>query len=133
MIMWLCAAGFSAGPLRGRTLRVSFASKGQVRRAECDRVAGVELRPFDALAVDLHAVGRAEVDHPVRRALLPNLRMAPRDVGVGELDVAVTRAPDDDALLLHLVARPVERQRHELRFDPDLLCADRLRGNRSLA
>src|SRR2546421_9594794 len=122
----------STGPLGGRTLRVSFASKGQVRRAECDRVAGVELRPLDALAVDLHAVGRAEVDHPVRRALLPDLRMAPRDIGVGELDVAVARAPDDDAPLLHLVPRPVERQRHQLRLDPELLCADGLRGNGSL-
>ena len=52
-------------------------------------------RPFTS-----DPVRRAEVDDPVRRLLLAQLRMAPRDVRVGELDVAVLRAPEhDDALV----------------------------------
>src|SRR5205823_14549188 len=88
-------------------------------KTERNRVPLAELRPFDALAVDLHPVRRAEVDDPVRRALLPQLGVAPRHVRVRELDVTVARAADHDAPLVHLVARAVERERDELLLHPE--------------
>src|SRR3970282_1569767 len=41
-------------------------------------------------------VQRAEVDDPVGRALLPELRVAARDVEVGDADVAVAGTSEDD-------------------------------------
>ena len=64
------------------------------------RVAVLELRALDARPLHLDAVRRVEVDDPVRRALLPDLGVPPRDVRVGELDVAVLRAADHDAARL---------------------------------
>src|SRR5215208_2725 len=118
----------STGPLRGRTLRVSFrvTAEGQLRRPDRDRVAVAELRPLDPLAVDLHAVRRPEVDDPIGGALLSELRVAAGGVRVVELDVAVTRAADDDSALSHLVLRTVEGQRHQLLLDAELLGRDRL-------
>src|SRR2546426_5696 len=86
----------STGPLRGRTLRVSWgcSRESDLGRAQCDRVPAAELRALHALAVDLDPVRRAEVDDPVRGAFLPQLCVPARDVGVGELDVAVARAAD---------------------------------------
>jgi hypothetical protein len=53
--------------------------------------------------------------------------MAPRDVRVGELDVAVTRAADHDASLFDLAAAAVPAERDELGLDAELLRRDRLR------
>src|SRR5712691_1304749 len=100
----------STGPLRGRALRASraLAVERDLGRPHRDRVAGAELCALHALAVHLHAVRRAEVDDPVRRALLSHLRVTARHVRVRQLDVAVARATEHDAPLLHLVPRTVE-------------------------
>src|SRR6184192_1862018 len=76
-----------AGGERGSS---GLPAKGQIRRTQSDPVPIVELCAFDPLAVDLHPVRGPEVDDPVRRTLLTELSVAPRDVGVGELDVALT-------------------------------------------
>src|SRR2546422_119808 len=83
--------------------------------------------PLDGLAVDLVPVGRAEVDDPVGRALLPQLGMPPRDVGIAQLDVAVAGATDHEPPLFHLVTRPVVREREELLLDAELLGRNGLR------
>ena len=64
---------------------------------------------FNVLAVDRDAVRGAEVDDPVRRAVLADLGVPSRDVGIGDTDVAVLRAADDDARLLELVRPAVDR------------------------
>src|SRR2546430_1138620 len=91
-----------------------FSVEGDLGRPQRDRVAGAELCALHALAVDLHAVRRAEIDDPVRRALLSHLRVTARHVRVRQLDVAIARATDHDAPLVHLVPRPVEGKRDEL-------------------
>ena len=60
-----------------------------VRRADGERVAGLELRPLDAPAVHLDPVRRVEVDDPVRGPFLAELGVTARDVRVLDLDVAV--------------------------------------------
>src|SRR5262249_50724317 len=83
----------------------------ELRRTDGDRIAGAQLRALEAAAVDLRAVRRVEVDDPVRRAFLADLGVAPRDVRVRDLDVAVLRAPDHDATLLDLVLLAVPGER----------------------
>src|SRR5436190_24281000 len=82
----------------------------ELRRPDGDRVAGAQLRPLEAAPVDLGAVGGVEVDDPVSGARLPDLGMAARNVRVGDLDVAVLRAPDHDPALLDLVLLAVPRE-----------------------
>src|SRR5947209_1079197 len=91
------------------TQRVSLqrALEDQLRRADRDPVTRLELRALEPLSVHLEAVRRVEVDDPVRRPLLPHLRMLPRHVRIGDLDVAVARASDHDPPLCHLVLLPV--------------------------
>src|SRR4051794_32542233 len=61
---------------------------------ERDLVAGRQRALGDAVAVDLHAVGRAEVGHDPGAALAAQLRVATRHVGVLERHVAVAAAAD---------------------------------------
>src|SRR5215208_2546913 len=71
----------------------------------------------DVCSSDLEAVGRAEVDHPVCGALLTDLRVVAGHVRIVEPDVAVARAPDDDAPLVERVPLAVDRQRRRLPLD----------------
>src|SRR6059058_314054 len=99
----------------------------ELRRPDGDCVPGAQLGALEAAAVYLGAVGGVEVDHPVRGAFLPDLRVAARHVRVGDLDVAVLRAPDHDAALLDLVLLAVPRECHDLALETQLLRRDRLR------
>src|SRR5581483_3062043 len=66
------------------------------------------------------SVGRVEVDEPIGGVLLPELRVAPGDVRVGQLDVALLRPTDYHAALVYLVTLSVDRQRDELLRERDL-------------
>ena len=57
--------------------------EGDLRRADREPRAVLELDPLHALAVHLDAVRRVEVDDPVRGALLSQLGVPARDVRVG--------------------------------------------------
>src|SRR5207244_2062512 len=61
-----------------------FPPEHELGRADGERVAVAELGPLHPLPVDLGAVGRAEVDDPVRRALLAQLGVPPPPVPGGE-------------------------------------------------
>src|SRR3712207_270620 len=96
-------------------------------RAERDAVDVLELRALEPPPVHLEPVRRVEVDDPVRRALLAQLRVAARDVAVGDLDVALLRAADHDAALVDVDALPVPVEAHLLPLDPELDGRGRLR------
>src|SRR3954451_11408835 len=72
--------------------------EGDARRAELDdvpRLEGLGAGGFQSAAVDLDAVGRAEVVDDPRAARRAYLGVVARHVGVVEHDVAVARAPQD--------------------------------------
>ncbi len=75
---------------------------------------GSSLARFVRGAVDLDAVRRAEVDDPVRRPVLAQLRVLARRVRVGEPDVALAGAADRDAPLDHLVRLAVDDEGDDL-------------------
>ena len=54
-------------------------------------------------------------------ALLPDLRMAARDVRVLDLDVALARAAEHDAVLVDALRLPVPREDGDLAVDAELL------------
>src|SRR5688500_2188256 len=110
---------------------MSVQVEAEGRGAELDRVAGLErLRAGDAPAVDLHAVGRAEVLDDPLAAARAHLGVAAGNVLVGEHDLAVARAPDHAAARgqhagLALVAQGLLRRvglagAHEPRLDAEL-------------
>src|ERR687897_1204456 len=88
--------------------------------AEGDRVAVLQLRALDPLAVQLRAVRRAEIDEPPARALPPELGVPARDVRVLDLDVAVLGAAEHDLASLQRVRAPVHREREALLLEPEL-------------
>jgi hypothetical protein len=61
-----------------------------------DHVAGPDLRLGDEAAVDVGAVGRAEVAQHPARVVVAQLGVAARDGVVAEHDLAGARAADDD-------------------------------------
>src|SRR5947199_7064998 len=63
-------------------------------RAHADHVSVHERRLAHPLAVDLGAVGRAQVDQRVSLPDAPDLGVPPRHVGVVQDDVVAARAPD---------------------------------------
>src|SRR5262249_16163988 len=95
--------------------------EGDVGRADGERVAGRELRALHAAAVHLDPVRRVEVDDPVRRALLPELRVAARDVRVLDLDVGLARAPEDDAARVDAGGLALPREDGDLALDAEIL------------
>src|SRR5919197_5354096 len=78
----------------------------EVGGADRDAVAVRELGALRAPAVHVGAVRRAEVDDREGVAVAADLGMAPGGVRVGDLDVALARAADDDPAADDLV-RPV--------------------------
>src|SRR5690606_36191840 len=68
--------------------------------AEADLVAVDQRVLGDPYAVDLGAVGRAQVDQQEPVAVGADLGVAAADVGVGEHDVRLGAAPDRDDVLL---------------------------------
>src|SRR6185503_18050781 len=101
--------------------RSRCAPEYELRRTDGDSVVVLELRALLAAPVDGHAVRRSEVEDPVGLAFAAELRMAPGDVRIGEPDVAVLRAADDDAALVDPVLLPVRVERDHLRLDSELL------------
>ncbi len=84
---------FSATDTGARASSSNF--EDDLRRAELDAVAGSQrLRRRARPSVDAHAVGRAEVRDRPAVVAGPDLRVAARDPGVVEHDVAVAAAPD---------------------------------------
>src|SRR2546423_1757318 len=95
----------------------------ELGRPDGDRVTRAELGAFQPPAVDLGAVGRVEVDHPVGGALLPNLceqgllvALELRTVRGREIDRVLVRDVEpgdrDDAMVLHFLdelARELDR------------------------
>src|SRR5206468_5945109 len=102
------------------------ALEDELGRAEYDAVAVLQHRAVQPFPVDLDSVRRAEVDDPEAGALLLELRVPARHVRVEDLDVALLGAADDDLLLRHLVARPVDDERDLLRLETELFERDRL-------
>src|SRR5437764_1845627 len=103
-----------------------LALEDELGRPDGDRVTGAQLRALQPSAVDLGSLRRAQVDHPVCGSLLSHLRMAARDIRVGDLDVAVLRAADDDAPLLDLMPPAIPGERRDLPLQSKLLRRDRL-------
>src|SRR2546430_12157706 len=68
--------------------------ENELGRSHGDRVAGAQLGALEPPAVDLGAVRRIEVDHPVRGALLSNLCVTACHVAVLDLDIDVLRTAD---------------------------------------
>src|SRR5256714_15636181 len=99
---------------------LTFPAEDELRRPDRDAVAVREPRPLRPLAVHVEAVRRAEVDEPEPVALAPELRVAPRRVRVGDLDVALLRAADDDAARVDLVRASVHGQASARLLDPEL-------------
>src|SRR5256885_10455599 len=97
-----------------------FPAEDELGRPDRDAVAVGELRPLRPLPVHVEAVRGAEIDEPEGIALAPELRVAPRRVRVGDLDVALLRPPDHEAVPLELVRAPVDRQARPRRLDPQL-------------
>ena len=84
--------------------------------------AMLELRAIGALAVHLDAVRRAEVDHEPVAVLAPHLRVASRDVGVVQCDVALARAAEHDDVTGELIRLSIDLEpRAGLVREPELL------------
>src|SRR5207249_11606781 len=103
--------------------------EGDFRRTNGEASAVLELQSFHPLALDLDAVRRVEVNDPVGGALLPQFGMSAGDIGIGDLDVGVLRAPDHLAALRDLVPLSVPGEDGELALDAEL---DRRGGLRRL-
>src|SRR5207253_8590088 len=112
--------------MSNRRSRRRVPAEANVGGAKRDGVAVAELRALHALAVHLDAVGRVEVDDPVRRALLAQLRMPSRDVRVRELDLALARAAEHETRLVDLARVPVPDDGRRLALHPELLGRDGL-------
>ena len=56
------------------------------RLAKLKAISGVQEPLVGELAIDERTVSRAEIDNPIRLFLLPELRMAARDLGIMEPD-----------------------------------------------
>src|SRR5436309_9809075 len=108
------------------TASLGLPPEDELGRAQHDPIALPQLRALLTAPVHLHPVGRVEIDHPVRRALLPHLGVPPRNVRVGELDVAVLGSADHDLPLVELVLRSVDGEADDLAAEPELLRGDRL-------
>src|SRR5260221_4482 len=93
--------------------------EGHLGRTDGERVTGLELGALHPLAVHLDSVRRFEVDDPVRRAFLAQLRVPARDVRVLDLDVALARAAEHDAPLVDPAGLAVPREDGDLALDPD--------------
>src|SRR5215470_12211055 len=97
------ARSTSATPVEARMV-IAFlfplGREGDRRLTERETRAVGEPHALDAPPVHLRPVRRAEVDEPVCRALLHDLCVAARHVGVVDLHVDVPRAADDGALRL---------------------------------
>src|SRR5438552_442147 len=99
----LSARSTSATPVEATmvtALLFPLGREGDRRLAEREPRAVGEPHALDAPPVHLRPVRRAEVDEPVRRALLHDLSVAARHVRILDLDVDVARAAEDVALLL---------------------------------
>src|SRR5665809_120805 len=97
---------------RGRFARADASLlyvEDEPRRPDDHLVARRETGALDPAPVDLHAVGRAEVDDlPVPRRPPSQLRVAARDVRVPENAVALPGAPEDRDRAIQDVAAIVE-------------------------
>src|SRR5215218_8932627 len=90
---------FSATATGSRVTALALQFEDDVGGAEGDGVTRAQgLRALDTPAVDLDAVGRAEVAHRPGRPGGSQLGVTAGDVGVVDLDVGVTRAPQHRAL-----------------------------------
>lgn len=69
--------------------------------ADGDEVAGRELDFLDALAIDVGAVGRAEVLDEEAAVFDAELAVLTRDAGDGDADIAALAAADEEAGPLH--------------------------------
>src|SRR6476661_6448384 len=119
----LSASSSSATPVVARGCTGSLfplGREGERRLADGEARAVAEARARDALAVHLRPVRRAEVDEPVDRALLHDLRVAAGDVRILDLDVGVARAAKDGALLVENAPLAVPAQDRDLSLNAEL-------------
>src|SRR3989337_3035048 len=95
----------SSASRRAITLnRAQRAAEDDLGLAERYPVAVAKPFPLDPTSVEKRPVHRAEVDDPVGRALLPELRVPARDVEIGNADVAVPGTSEDDSRRCDVVA-----------------------------
>src|SRR3954468_16402525 len=94
--------------------------EGDRRLADREVRAVVEPHALDAPPVHLRAVRRAEIDEPVRRALLHDLCVAARHVRILDLDVGVARAAEHRALLVEDAPLAAPAQRCDLALHAEI-------------
>src|SRR5438093_568269 len=94
--------------------------EGDRRLADREVRAVVEPHALDAPPVHLRAVRRAEVDEPVRRALLHDLCVTARNVRILDPDVGVARPAEHRALLVEDAPLATPAQHRDLPLHPEL-------------
>src|SRR5438034_9790197 len=119
----LSARSTSATPVEATMLTAllfPLGREGDRRLAEREARAVGEPHALDAPPVHLRPVRRAEVDEPVRRALLHDLCVAARNVRILDPDVGVARPAEHRALLVEDAPLATPAQHRDLPLHPEL-------------